>query len=127
MFSVIYTFRGVSCQILVRDFVKETINKRSGYRFVSLSQTKKKMLRLFLLNESQKDLLLYAGLIIGAIVLVGLITKLIGYEENQNDLNEEYDEDEEFAGFSDWDYDDVHMHNDDCDHHEFHDDCDHDD
>lgn len=85
------------------------------------------MLFLLFLNTSQNDLLIYGGLIVGVILIIGLVTKLIGLEENQNDLNEEYNEDEEFAGFSDWDHDDFHIHNDDCDHHDFHDDCDHDD
>lgn len=91
------------------------------------------MLLFTFLNTSQNDWLLYGGLILGTIVVIGLVTSLIGYEENQNDLNEEYDDDEEFAKFAPsddddfWEDHDIHEHNDDCDHHDFHDDCDHDD
>lgn len=60
------------------------------FQFVSLSQTKKKML-FFTLTNPQKDILLYAGLIVGAIVLVGLITKLIGYHDDHTGIDEEYE------------------------------------
>lgn len=65
------------------------------------------MLSLLFLNASQNDWLLYGGLIVGTILVIGLITSLIGFEENQNDLNEEYDDDEEFAKFSPSDDDDF--------------------
>ena len=74
----------------MEEVVKEMVNL---FQFVSLNQTEK-MLFLLLLNTSQNDLLLYGGLIVGVILLVGLVTKLMGYKENQNDMNTEYNEDD---------------------------------
>ncbi|MFY0630463.1 MAG: hypothetical protein JXR05_08785 [Flavobacteriaceae bacterium] len=47
-------------------------------------------------NQSLDDLIFYGGLIIGAILFVWLLMKLLGYEENQNDMNTDYVDDDEF-------------------------------
>jgi hypothetical protein len=57
-----------------------------------------------LFKTSQDDLLLYGGLILGTILFVWIVMKLVGYKENQNDMNTDYNEDEEMSRHFDDDF-----------------------